>query len=133
MLQEHEGPGRYLLGTSGLEMGVLEVEPVTLHRKPFMYTVVQMSDGYTQHLRIYSLCAEPLSTEWIQCQAQIQPPSGQGGMSAGIWNCVLTVQTHWWLTLKMAKSSGWMLFTSEVYAMERAQPFTSLMPYEEMN
>ena len=30
--------GRHLFGTSGFAMVVLEVEPVTWHRKPFMYT-----------------------------------------------------------------------------------------------
>ena len=54
-------------------------------------------------------------------------------MSLGIWKGVLTFQTHSWLTLKMAKSSGLMLFTSEVYAMERAQPFKSSWPYMKMN
>ena len=54
-------------------------------------------------------------------------------MSWGIWNSVLTFQTHSWLTLKMVKSSGLMLFTSEVYAMERAQPFKSSWPYAETN
>ena len=32
------------MGTSGVAMGVFEVEPVTLHRKPFMYTVSRMSE-----------------------------------------------------------------------------------------
>jgi len=36
--------GRYLLGTTGVMTGVLEVAPVTLHRKPFMYTASQMSE-----------------------------------------------------------------------------------------
>ena len=35
----------YLLGTSGFRRGELEVEPVTLHRKPFMNTVNGMRDG----------------------------------------------------------------------------------------
>jgi len=37
-LKVQAGRGRYLLGTTGVAMGVLEVDPVTLHRKPFMYT-----------------------------------------------------------------------------------------------
>ena len=34
----------YLLGTTGFAMGVLEVEPVTLHRKLFMNTANWMND-----------------------------------------------------------------------------------------
>ena len=43
-LKVQAGLGRYLLGTTGVAMGVLEVEPVTLHRKPFMYTTSRMND-----------------------------------------------------------------------------------------
>jgi hypothetical protein len=75
-------------------MGVLELEPVTLHRKPFMNTMDRMSDISSWCLRIYELCAEPLSAEWIQCQAQIQPPSGQGGIFWGTGKRVSTDQTH---------------------------------------
>jgi hypothetical protein len=43
-LQEQEGLGRYLTGTTGFMMGTLDVEPVTLHRKPFMNTASRMND-----------------------------------------------------------------------------------------
>ena len=38
------GLGRYLFGTSGFIRLLVEVEPVTLHRKPFMYTAGRMND-----------------------------------------------------------------------------------------
>jgi len=38
------GLGPYLFGTSGFIMVLVEVEPVTLHRKPFMYTASRMND-----------------------------------------------------------------------------------------
>jgi len=43
-LKVQAGRGHYLLGTTGVAMGVLEVDPVTLHRKPFMNTASQMND-----------------------------------------------------------------------------------------
>jgi len=46
----NEGFQNYLLGTTGLLTGVLEVEPVTLHRNPFMYTVGIMSEGDAERL-----------------------------------------------------------------------------------
>jgi len=43
-LRMQAGLGLYLFGTSGFIMEVSEVEPVTLHRKPFMYTASKMDN-----------------------------------------------------------------------------------------
>lgn len=44
MIKKQAGFRRYLLGTSGFIIGVLEVEPVTSHRKPFMNTANRVSN-----------------------------------------------------------------------------------------